>query len=135
MTVESVVAAGRQATDRLLIDTCTIVRPGAAEATLDEATGALVPPATTPVYAGVCRLRQRAGGATGDVDAGEQQISLRDYLLEIPWDSTPPEVNDLASVTVSDDAHLAGRELRITQVHHSSTLLVRRMTVEDVDDA
>ncbi|HXH57728.1 DUF6093 family protein [Iamia sp.] len=135
MSLTSLLSAGRRATERLLIDTCTIGRPGAGAGTMNEGTGAITTPARTAVYSGRCRLRQRAGGASGDVEAGEQEVSLRDYLLEIPWDSTSPEVNDVATVTASDDTHAVGRELRVTQVHHSSTLLVRRMTVEDVDDA
>jgi hypothetical protein len=133
--IKRTVGRGRRAATRLFVDQCIVRRPDPNIGTFNPTTGAVSIPVGSIVYSGACHLRKSNDplGGTDRISA-HKNITVRNYQLEIPWNATPLQVNDVVTVTSSDDAHLVGRKLRVTKVHQNSTLIVRRMTVEDVDN-
>ena len=132
MSVEGVLARGRQAALQLLRDTCLIERK-TGERVFDPVTGQYEQ-AWEVVYTGPCRLKPNADGNTGrDTELGDaQNITLHRYPVRLPWDATPEiRRDDRLTITASDDVWLVGRPLEVVDVAYAGTSTVRKLIVED----
>lgn len=130
--LEAALAAGRLAALELQRETITLYRPGADG--FDWNTGTDSPAAATVIYSGPARVKASAQSRGQEVDAGEVNVTLREYTVSVPWDtvvSTHPAVGDLIDVTASPDARMAGLRLWVTGTQYSSTATAWRITAED----
>jgi len=112
-----------------MLDGCEITRGGGR--TWDPETGTYTDLPPTVVHAGLCRVKP---GRTGDaaVDAGEQQVVLRRYTVELPHDMAEPvEVGDVFTVTATTDPWLTGVPLTVVAVEFGTSRTARWITVED----
>lgn len=121
-------ASARRRLERWLTDTCTITGPD--ERDYDPATHRYTTTAGDPVYTGACRLT-RSGTSDRVVLAGEGPVSLRLFDLTLPWDTTGLAVNQIVTITSSDDPQLDGRTYRVVDIQGNSETAYRRVVVED----
>lgn len=131
--LDALLAAGRAAAGELMRETITI--RAAAEEGFDWESGADVPGTGTVLYAGRARVKPVARSRGEEVDAGEQNTTLREYTVSVPWDSpAPPErVAPGATVDVdaSEDGRLVGLRLWVTGVEYGATATAWRISAED----
>lgn len=135
MTLETALAAGRRAAEALMTDAATVYRPGSE--VFDRTTGQVVAgPPEVVFYTGPARVRV-AQLADSDVQAGEQEVVLRQYRVTIPF-ATPlpstgerPRPGDVVDVTASPDTRLVGMRLWVTGVQYSATATAWRIIAED----
>lgn len=126
---QPLLAAGRLAHQQLMVDTCTITRPGAP--TLNRATSVLTPGTPTTLYSGPCRLKPQR--VPRNEDAGERLMVVARYELALPFASLATDdlhVGDTVIITASGDTRLVGQELAVMAVDFSSTATAWRITVE-----
>lgn len=126
MSRASVLALGRVAAEKGMIDACLIRRPTGATTNPD--TGARTPTYLTPdPYTGKCRIQQHQ--ATADrQDVGEDSLLLLRLEVQLPMTVTGLQVGDEVTVTASvNDADLPGRVFRIHDLAHKSEATMRRV--------
>ncbi|MFE2710627.1 DUF6093 family protein [Streptomyces mirabilis] len=127
--IQPLLAAGRAAHDQLLVDTCTISRPGAP--TLNRSTSVLTPGESTVLYSGACRLKPQR--VPRDEDAGERLTIVARYELALPFASLATDdlrVGDAVVITASGDTRLVDQPFAVMAVDFSSTATAWRITVE-----
>lgn len=132
MSVRGVVQSGRRAMTSVLIDACTVTRASTSPPVYDPVTMQYTPAAPTAVFTGACWVRPAQAGANV-VEAGDEPVTLRTFLVSLPWDCPTVEVDDMLTVTASLDPRLVGRPLRVVAVAYSTAHVRRQITVEDVD--
>lgn len=129
MSAQSAILAGRVAAERLMIDTCTIVR--VTGVTTDPVNGR---PAetTTPVYSGRCRIQQR--GATGSrTDVADASVVQVTYELQLPMSAAAVLVEDRVTVTAAAlDPQLVGRVWRVAGQAAKTHATSRRVEIREV---
>lgn len=104
MTVPTLVAAGRAAHTRLLVDTCVIDHPEAG--VFDPVTGGY-PLTWTTVYSGPCRVKGPTAGnaAVDQAQAGEAEQTVARPVLVLPHGTAPDvAVGDRVTVTRTGSA-------------------------------
>lgn len=123
-TLRDLVTAGLSLSDR-----CTIAR-AADDATFDTAAGVYTPAGTVQVYVGPCRV---VSNAVDDrtVLVVDERRAIRSTVVVLPFDVDDVEVDDVVTVTVSDDGRLQGRSLRVTGVEVDSAATARTLYCED----
>lgn len=127
--IQPLLAAGRAAHDQLLVDTCTISRPGAP--TLDRSTSVLTPGPATVLYSGPCRLKPQR--VPRNEEAGERLVVAARYELALPFAalaSDDLQVGDAVTITASGDTRLVDQPFAVMAVDFSSTATAWRITVE-----
>lgn len=127
---QAAIAAGRQAAQARMTDTCTISGPDQ-DGALNESTGRYDPAPGSELYAGPCRIRP-----TPDqdrvVEAGERPVSLRTYLVSVPIGDHGFDVDNVVRVTTCPlDPALVGVRLRVVDVPKGSHLTARRLLCEE----
>ncbi|MFD5509022.1 DUF6093 family protein [Streptomyces sp. NPDC127051] len=130
--LEAALAAGRLAALELQRETITLYRPG--DDGFDWNTGTDTPAAATIIYSGPARVKPAAQSRGEEVDAGETNVTLLEYTVSLPWDTTVahlPAVGDLMDVSASPDARMVGLRLWVTGLQYSSTATAWRITAED----
>ncbi|MFP3986881.1 DUF6093 family protein [Streptomyces sp. E11-3] len=133
--LDAALVSGRREAEALMVDTITLYRPGAD--IFDRDTGQTIPgPPVVTFYTGKARVKP-AQLAVSEVQAGEQELRLRQYRITIPQ-STPlptsgerPRPGDVVDVTASPDARLAGVRLWVQSVLESATATAWRIIAED----
>lgn len=133
--LEAALAAGRDEAEALMRDTITLYRPG--PDIFDRTTGQTVPgqPVVT-FYTGKARVKVEQL-ADSEVQAGEQELALRQYKVSVPFSTALPASGerpvpgDVVHVTASPDARLAGVRLWVTGVQYSGTATAWRIIAED----
>lgn len=126
----SVVEAGRLAAQRLMVDACTVTRPGAYGAP-DETTGVAARTSTT-VYTGVCRVKPEP---PGEQTAGEREVVTRRFVVFLPVTVDGVAVGDVVTVTASVfDTGLVGAALTVVGVPVGSHLTARRLLAERIEN-
>jgi len=129
--LEETLAAGRAAALELQRETITLFRPGVPA--FDWSSGTDGPASPLVLYVGLARVKpERAEGR--EVEAGEENVTLRRYTVSLPWDaatSERPAVGDRIDVTASPEARMVGLRLWVTDVAFSSTATAWRITAED----
>ncbi|MGW6603324.1 DUF6093 family protein [Streptomyces sp. NPDC055036] len=125
-------ARGRAAAKELQQETIRLYRP--AEGNFDWDTGTGTPGADLVLYDGAARVKP-ASSQGQEVDAGEQNVTLRDYNVSLPWaaprPSTLPRPGDVIDVITSPDARMPGLRLWVTGGDYSSTATAWRIRAED----
>jgi len=128
--IQPLLAAGRAAHNQLLVDTCTICRPGAP--TLNRSTSVLTPGAPTVLYSGACRLKPQRVPRN---EAGERLTVVARYELALPFASLATDslhVGDTVTITASGDTRLVNQLFAVMAVDFSSTATAWRISVENV---
>lgn len=130
--LDALLAAGRAAAAELNREQITL--HASADDGFDWGTGGTTPAAGTALYSGPARVKPVARLGK-EVDAGERNVTLRQYVVSVPW-STPAPPQRVApgaviDVTSSPDGRLVGLRLWVTGVEYSSTATAWRISAED----
>ena len=128
---QPLLAAGRLAHQQLMVDSCTISRPGTP--TLNRGTGVLTPGAATTLYSGPCRLKPQR--IPRSEEAGERLTVVARYELALPFASLATDslqVGDTVTITASGDTRLVGQLFSVMAVDFGSTATAWRITVEGI---
>ena len=130
MSLESVLARGRAAAERLMTDTCVIRRKTGT--VTDPGTGKITP-VYAQVYAGKCRVQQ-ASANPGDTTAGDAELLMVPRVLSLPVSSSPGvRAGDEVAMTGSQyDPDLATRRFVIRGEFAKSHATARRLGIEEV---
>lgn len=131
--LDGALADGRTEHQHLMIDRCTISRPGIP--TLDRTTSIETPGTATTLYTGACRLK--AQRIPRDVEVGEQLQAVARYELALPFDAVPTHPlrrGDVATMTASGDPRLVGQTLSVTAIDYGSTATAWRIAVENLNN-
>lgn len=114
--------------ESLMLDTCTIVRPG--ETVTDPETDEVTTPGPT-VYTGKAKV-QTYEAQESNPEAGGATMTVQRYTLHIPVGLYAPEVGDVATITAAAaDANLVGRKYRVVALLHKSLATAYRLGVEE----
>lgn len=116
----------RATVEETFTDSCVIRAPGSAP--FDPETGSYAPLQGEAVYDGTCRIAP-TGGERVVVSAGDA-VTLRTYVLRVPYTVTTAEVGQSVEMTTTDEA-LNGKTLRVVDVQGRSDVLGRVLIVED----
>ena len=117
---------GRALAERLMVDTCSISRPGA---TVDELTGV---PTWTPVYAGKCQVSTYEPQESNR-EVSSALVTTQRYVLKLPVESYAPQIGDVATITAATyDANLVPRKFRVVALLHKTAATAYRLGVEEV---
>lgn len=128
MTIDRVLARGREAAERRMTDTC-IIRRQTGETT-DPFSGVVTPVYAT-VYSGPCRVQQRDPSAT-PVEMGEGRRLMLPLAVHLPVTVIGLAPGDEVEVTTSaTDADLVGRVFLIRDLAHKAQATARRVGVEE----
>lgn len=129
MLTDTELAGMRATADLALPDTGTITRDGVS--TFDPVTGLLTPGTPTTIYSGVMRVRP----STAETEAlfGEEQVTRSRFVLTVPYDTVGVQIDDVVTVTVSDDTDLTSRTLRVVAVPLGSFMVSKRFPLEVVE--
>ena len=128
---QPLLAAGRVAHQQLMVDACTITRPGSS--TLNRSTSVLTPGAATTLYSGPCRLKPQR--IPRNEEAGERLTVVARYEVALPFASLATDdlqVGDTVTITASGDTRLVGQPFSVLAVDFGSTATAWRITVEGV---
>jgi hypothetical protein len=124
---------GRAAAEALMVDTC-LVRRRTGEAT-DPDTGVTTPTYAT-VYAGKCKIQQRAAGSAASAspaEVGEATLLLATLELHVPTSVTGIASDHLVAITASVlDPDLLGRTWTVRGPAHETYGTARRYTLQEV---
>lgn len=130
----SVIPAGwsdhhRPTATSTMTSVCDVTRAGTGEGTYNPGTGQTTPPAGTTVQLDVpCRIQAEIRDYV--VDAGDEPVSFHRYLVTLPYDVAQVLVDDLVTVTASEDAQLVGKSLRVRDVLFGSLQWERDLRCE-----
>ena len=133
MSAGSAVAAGRIAAESLMVDTCTITKPGTGQGPLNPDTGKYDAPAPVVVYSGKCRV-QVPNVAESVQDSGERAWTVQDALVMLPVvGSEDVLVGHTVTITAASlDAQLVGKRYTVTAGHHKTHATARRLRCKEV---
>lgn len=119
----------RKRTTEHMVDRCKIWRPG--DVVVDNDGNASRNIAEVK-YEGACRFWEVSAGQ--QVVVGDQQISMTQSYLTLPYNAPVPEQDDIVQITESADSDLQGRVVNITGVVRGGGLRAsRRFTVQVVE--
>jgi Family of unknown function (DUF6093) len=128
--LDGALADGRAAHEGLMVDACTITRPGTP--TLNRSTSALTPGTATQLYSGKCRIKpQRTPTPT---EAGEKRAIVARYEFALPFSAVPSQPlqpGDVVTLTTSADPRLVGQVMTVMALDYGSTATAWRITLED----
>ncbi|ERI39184.1 hypothetical protein M707_02725 [Arthrobacter sp. AK-YN10] len=118
----------RAAAESLMLDTCTVHRPGEPITDSD----GNVTPSLTLLYTGPCKIQQTLAQSSNPV-AGGHQYTVQDTRWDTPVLSVPFEVDDVVTITDAVlDPQLTGRVFRVTEPFHKTGATAQRTRVEEV---
>lgn len=127
VSVDGLIARGRAAHQRLMVDTCTITRqtPGSMNTT----TGAYTTTSST-IYTGKCRLRGDSAASVNvrENDAGEAEQATGRYALLLPYGSD-------SSVLVGDRVAIGSRTLIVLGRNTATSTTAASLLVEEVPES
>lgn len=115
-------------------DWVRIHRPG--PPVFDQTTGATVPGTDLVLYNGPGRAKAVSLATGTEVQAGQQELRLRQYEVAIPWGaSVPPgqviQPGDQVTFVTAADPHLVGTTLHVTGRQFGSLASAWRIYAED----
>ncbi|HEX5997500.1 MAG TPA: DUF6093 family protein [Jiangellales bacterium] len=129
MSVESLIARGRAAAEKLMVDSCTVRRRTGE--TTDPNSGVITPTYST-VYTGVCRVQQ-ASPAARSTDAGEAELLLLSRVLQLPMTATGIRAGDQVTIDTSAlDPDLDGRVFVVKGEFAKTHATSRRFGIDEV---
>lgn len=125
--LEVVLARGRAAAERLMVDRC-LIRRRTGETT---GPGGVVTPTYTTVCEGRCRLQQPATTAQ-EREAGEASLLMLRFELQLPMSVLGVQADDEAKMIASQhDPDLVDREFLVRGLAHKTHAVMRRLQVEE----
>ncbi len=128
MSIDALLAAGRQAAEALMQDSCTI-RRRTGEVT-DPETG-IVTPTYSTIYTGRCRVQQQQAQARPETP-GEAYVLMVRREVHVPMAVTGLRAGDEVLMTASAaDPDLPGRTFLIRELFAKSHATARRLGVEE----
>ena len=127
MIAEAALLRGRTAAESLMVDACTITRPG--EPTTDPVTGD-VTNSSTEVYAGKCKVQSK-DSATSNPEAGEATFTVVSRQVHIPANSAYVQDGDVVTITASRlNAFTVGKQYRVSGFEPDSFDTAARLPVK-----
>ena len=131
MTATAALAAGRRAAEGLMVDSCTITRPGAGDPVFNPATGGYTDPAPVEVYSGRCRVQVTASLDVRATGHGGQAVNLTRVTVTIPIDATDVLPEDVVAIdTAAHDTVLASRTMTVKGAEAKTHATARRLECE-----
>jgi len=132
--LNSLLAAGRREHEALMVDRVRLFRVG--EPVFDQSSGVETPGAETVFYLGKARVKPLAQSSGDDVEAGEQELVLREYEVALPWSTVIPGggrilPGDRVAVEASSDVRMVGLTLWVVSTQFSATATAWRIVAED----
>jgi hypothetical protein len=129
MTAIDAVLRGRKAAEALMLDQCTITRPG--EVVTDPNTGD-VTNTSTEVYAGKCKVQSK-DSATANPEAGEHQFTVVSRQVHIPANAADVRDGDVVTLTASAlNAFTVGKQYRVAGFTPDTFDTAFRLPVKEV---
>lgn len=129
MSVEILLASGRRAAERLMVDECVIRRRSGE--TTDPNSG-VITPTYGELYTGKCRVQQRQA-AGQEQNVGEAFVLVTRYEVQLPMSVTGLAEGDQITITASAlDPDLVDRVFTVRDVAAKSHLTARRVGVTEV---
>lgn len=126
--VDRLLARGRAAAGRWMVDACTIQHPTGA--TLNTANGVITPTYTT-VYSGPCEMQGSMSPSGQEV--AEAHLAVLSPTLKVPIEVVGVVEGDLVTMTASrNDPELPGKTFRIKGPSHKSSATARRFQCIEV---
>jgi len=128
MSFVDLVGRGREAAQALMLDTCTVHRPG------DPVTDAdgNVTAGLTLLYTGPCKIQQTLAQSSNP-EAGGHQYTVQDTRWDTPTSAGVFEVDDVVTIIGAVlDPQLVGRVFRVTEPFHKTGATAQRTRVEEV---
>jgi len=111
LSAEAAVLAGRREAESLMVEACTITRPGTP--VTDPDTGEVTNTATT-VYEGKCKVQSK-DSATANPEAGEATFTVVSRQVHIPANSADVQDGDVVTITASRlNAFTVGKQYRVS---------------------
>jgi hypothetical protein len=130
VSVESVVAAGRRFSERMMTSACEITRETTVPGTLDPETLLQVETFET-VWAGPCRVKS-VSTVTSARETEGQLDTVQQLELYVPVDGTGQiGADDTVTITAGGyDPTLTGKQFRIAGTFNQSYATARRLPIE-----
>jgi hypothetical protein len=129
VSAEAAVLAGRREAESLMLDACTVGRPGGL--VTDPDSGSVTPSLTT-VFDGPCKVQQTIAQSSSP-EAGGHQFTVQSSRVDFPVAAGPFLPGDVVTVTGSVlDAQLVGRRFRVVELFHKSFATAQRTRVEEI---
>ncbi|MFI2563012.1 DUF6093 family protein [Paenarthrobacter sp. NPDC018779] len=128
MSAGEVLSRGRVAAERLMLDQCTITRPG--EPTTDPDTGE-VTNGSAAVYSGKCKVQSK-DSSTSSPEAGGHSFTVVSRQVHIPAGSADVRDDDVIIVTAAQLSQLVGRVYRVDGFTPDSFDTAFRLPVKEV---
>ena len=141
--IASVLAAGRDAFDSLLTDTCQITKPGEGESVFDESTGQYAEPDRVTVYEGPARIQVKADINSNVVEttAGEREWTYLTAQLQLPVETPAEATGSVQDVDVDHvceilaspySPSMVGRKFNVQGTYYKSHAVYARYRVREV---
>jgi hypothetical protein len=119
----------RRRTTEHMVDRCKVWKPGDIIVDTD---GNAHREVGTVKYEGPCRFWEVNAGQ--QIVVGDEQISMTQSYLSLPFDSVVPEQDDVVEITACVDSDLVGRMVNITGVVRGGGLRAsRKFSVQVVE--
>lgn len=129
MSAESAVLEGRLQAESLMLDECTITRPG--DPVTDYNTGEVTNP-STPVYSGKCKVQSK-DSATATPEAGEHTFTVVSRQVHIPANAADVKDGDVVTLTASRlNAFTVGKQYRVSGFTPDTFDTAARLPVKEI---
>lgn len=115
--LDSLMAHGRAAAERLMADECRVTKAGGV--TINPDTGQSVPK-LTEVYAGKCKV-QTSGGVGGDTTDTGTVVNEWLVRVDFPWATQGLTTDMVVEITKSVDPNLVGHRFRLVSPQSQKT--------------
>jgi hypothetical protein len=102
----------RRRASELMADECRIFKPQ--KPVLDRNTGKTVTPSPVTKYEGPCRYWEVQSGQ--QISVGDEQLTLTQSYLSLPYDAPVPESDDIVEITKSVDSTLQGTTVAVISI-------------------
>jgi len=129
MSAEQATLDGRREAESLMLDACTITRPG--EPVTNPDTGDVTNTATT-VYTGKCKVQSK-DSATSNPEAGEATFTVVSRQVHIPMNASDVQDGDVVTITASLlNAFTVGKQYRVAGFTPDTFDTAFRMPVKEI---
>lgn len=129
MSAEAAVLAGRREAESLMIDACTITRPG--EVVTDPETGN-VTTSTVEVYAGKCKVQSK-DSATATPDAAGASFTVVSRQVHVPANAAEVKDGDVVTITASLlNSFTVGKQYRVEGFTPDTFDTAARLPVKEI---
>lgn len=125
------VKGGQRAAEATMTDSCTINAAEGARV-YDPGTDSYVNAAGAQRYSGKCRVRMPNVMGEQTPQFAGREVTLQFAVVSVPVSVSGVQVNDVVTITASEDAELVGRTYTVVGLHHQSHATARRLRCEEV---